>query len=105
MKRVLSAVVFLPLFWLIVKKLPPAVYEILLTVAALLALVELYRFAAVRGHRCHRLLGGVLLILTLASTIFCEDFRPSGALSRIRYTPSWPSVNSQLAISQSWLYG
>jgi phosphatidate cytidylyltransferase len=71
-KRVLSAAVFLPAFWVIVKKLPPAVYEVLMIVAALLALVELYRFAAARGQRCHRLLGAVLLVLVLASFIFAE---------------------------------
>jgi len=67
MKRVLSAVVFLPLFWVIVKKFHPGVYEVLITLTALLALRELYRLAAARGHRCHRLLGALVAVLVIAS--------------------------------------
>jgi phosphatidate cytidylyltransferase len=70
MKRVLSAVVFLPVFWLIVKKLKPGVYEGLIAVGALLALWELYRFAAARGQRCHRLLGALVALLIMASFAF-----------------------------------
>src|SRR6185503_3340511 len=70
MKRVLSAVVFLPVFWLIVKKLKPGVYEGLIAVGALLALWELYRFAAARGQRCHRLIGAIVALLIMASFAF-----------------------------------
>ena len=70
MKRVLSAVVFLPIFWIIVKKLEPGVYEGLIAVGALLALWELYRFASARGQRCHRLLGAVVALLIMASFAF-----------------------------------
>src|SRR3989442_7983679 len=72
MKRVLSAAVFLPVFWVIVKKFHPGVFEILMTVTALLAVRELYRLAAARGHRCHRLLGGVTAVLIMASFAFAE---------------------------------
>ena len=70
MKRVVSAAVFLPLFWVIVKKFHPGVYEILMTLTALLALRELYRLAAARGHRCHRLLGALVAVLVIASFAF-----------------------------------
>ncbi len=66
MKRVASAVVFLPIFWIIVKKLGP-VYDVLMAAAALLALVELYRLAEARGRRCHRLAGALVTLLFLAS--------------------------------------
>ena len=67
MKRVLTAVVFLPIFWVIVKKLGPAPYHVLLVVAALVALFELFRLAEARGHRCHRLIGAAVMLLFLAS--------------------------------------
>ena len=67
MKRVLSAVLFLPVFWVIVKKLPPGVYDTLIGAAALVALWEMYRLAAARGFRCHRWLGGGLALLILAA--------------------------------------
>ncbi len=70
MKRVLSAAAFLPVFWFIVKKLHPGVYEILIAAGALLALRELYRLASARGQRCHRLLGAVMALLILASFAF-----------------------------------
>ncbi len=72
MKRILSAAVFLPGFWVIVKKFHPGVYEVLMTVAALLALRELYRLAAARGHRCHRLLGALVSVLVIASFAFAR---------------------------------
>ena len=84
MKRVLSAAVFLPVFWVIVKKFHPGVYEILVTVTALLALRELYRLAAARGHRCHRLLGALVAVLFMASFAFAEfDIRYALALGLI----------------------
>src|SRR5262245_57217306 len=70
MKRVLSAAIFLPAFWVIVKKLGPGVYEVLMVIGALLALFEFYRLAAARGHRCHRLLGALLAALVIASFSF-----------------------------------
>src|SRR6266850_5843290 len=71
MKRVLSAAVFLPLFWVIVKFRPGA-YEILIAVAALLALRELFRLASASGQRCHRVLGTLVAILVMASFAFRE---------------------------------
>jgi phosphatidate cytidylyltransferase len=66
MKRIASAVVFLPIFWFIVKR-HAGVYDVLMAAAALVALFELYRMAEARGHRCHRFLGGVLALLLLLS--------------------------------------
>jgi phosphatidate cytidylyltransferase len=69
MKRVLSAAVFLPVFWVIVK-FRPETYEILIAVAALLALRELFRLASASGQRCHRLLGTLVTLLVIASFAF-----------------------------------
>src|SRR5438445_625047 len=66
MKRVASAVVFLPFFYVIVKWLAP-LYGALLAAAALRALLELYGLAEVRGHRCFRLAGSLVALLFLAS--------------------------------------
>ena len=65
--RVLSAVVFLPVFWVIVKKLGSGPYVLLLLAAALLGLFEMYGLAAARGMRVHRLLGVVVAVMVLAS--------------------------------------
>jgi phosphatidate cytidylyltransferase len=65
--RILSAVVFLPIFWVLVKRFGPLPYEALLAVAAGLGLYELYALADARGHRCHRLLGACTAALVLAT--------------------------------------
>jgi phosphatidate cytidylyltransferase len=69
MKRILSAVFFLPIFWIIVKKFGPALYEALMAVAALLALGELYRLAEAGGHRCHRWPGAAVALLVMVSFV------------------------------------
>ena len=69
MKRVLSAAIFLPLFWVIVK-FRPGTYEILIAVAALLALRELFRLASASGQRCHQFLGTLVTLLVIASFAF-----------------------------------
>jgi len=66
MKRVLSAVVFLPLFWLIVKRVDP-LYDALIAAAALLALFELYRMTEIRARRGLCLTGAAVTLLYLAS--------------------------------------
>jgi len=66
-RRILSAVVFLPIFWVIVKKFGHIPYDLLMGVAASVALFELYRLAEARGHRCHRVIGGLVMLLFLAS--------------------------------------
>ncbi len=69
MRRVISAVVFLPVFWVIVKKLGLVAYDALLIAAAMVALFELFRLAEARGHSCHRPIGVVVALLFLASFI------------------------------------
>jgi phosphatidate cytidylyltransferase len=66
MKRVLSAAVFLPAFVLIVR-LPPPWYGILIASACVLALLELYRLAEIRGIHCNRAAGLLLALATLYS--------------------------------------
>ena len=72
MRRVLSAVVFLPLFWIIVKKLGPIPYDLLFGTAALVALFELYRLAEARGYSCQRPIGVIVAVLLLASFVVPE---------------------------------
>lgn len=68
MKRVASALVFLPFFYVVVKRLG-AVYVALIVGAALLALFEMYRLAETRGRRCFRLAGSLVAMLFLASFV------------------------------------
>ncbi|MFQ5877779.1 MAG: phosphatidate cytidylyltransferase [Acidobacteriota bacterium] len=72
MTRILTAAIFLPIFWVIVKRLHPAAYHALIIAGAFLALSELYRLAEARGHRCHRILGGAVMLLFVASFGFAE---------------------------------
>jgi phosphatidate cytidylyltransferase len=67
LRRVLSAIVFLPIFWVIVKKFGHTPYALLMGTAATVALFELYRLAAARGHRCHRAIGAPVMWLFLAA--------------------------------------
>ena len=66
MKRILSAVVFLPLFIILVR-LPPPFFSGLVALASVVGLQELYRMASARGVRCHRLAGTALALITLYS--------------------------------------
>ena len=67
LKRILSAVVFLPLFWLIVKEFGRGPYEALVIMAGALALWEMYALAAAGGLRPHRLIGAGIALLVLGS--------------------------------------
>ena len=71
MKRILSAAVFLPVFWVIVK-FRPGTYQVLIAVAAALALRELFRLAAASGRRCHRLLGTITALLVIVSFAYAS---------------------------------
>ena len=66
MKRVLSAVVLLPIFWVIVKKLGHWPYDLLILAAASVALYEVYRLAGAVGHRCHLIPGALLMLFILS---------------------------------------
>jgi phosphatidate cytidylyltransferase len=72
MRRVLSAIVFLPIFWIIVKKFGYIPYHLLMGTAAAVALFELYRLAESRGCRCSRIVGGLVMLLFLAAFISPE---------------------------------
>jgi phosphatidate cytidylyltransferase len=69
MKRVLSAVIFLPIFWIVVKKLNPAFFYVLIVAGALVSLIELYRMAEAHGHHPLRWVGGAITLLFLASFV------------------------------------
>jgi phosphatidate cytidylyltransferase len=64
MKRILSAAVFLPLFYLIVR-LPPAYFSGLVALAAALGVLEFAGLAAAGGIRVNRSAGVLLVLATL----------------------------------------
>jgi phosphatidate cytidylyltransferase len=64
--RVLSALVFLPIFWVIVKKMGPGIYEGLILAAALLGLYEMLAIVEASGHRPHRILALLVMLALLA---------------------------------------
>ncbi|MCI0409397.1 MAG: phosphatidate cytidylyltransferase, partial [Acidobacteria bacterium] len=64
MKRILSAAIFLPVFYLLVRR-PPIYFSLLIAAACLLGLLELYRLAALRGIRCNRPAGCALAFAVL----------------------------------------
>lgn len=72
-KRVLSGLLFLPLFYLFTWKLPPAYFLGLVMAAAVLGQYEFYRMAQARGIRPNVLLGsalGVLVVLDAYHPLF-----------------------------------
>jgi len=66
MKRILSAVVFLPVFYFLVR-LPPKFFGFLIAAACVLALLEFYQLAEGCGIRCQRFAGVLLALATLYS--------------------------------------
>jgi phosphatidate cytidylyltransferase len=64
MKRILSAVVFLPVFYFLVRR-SPIYFTLLIAAACLLALLELYRLASLRGIHCNRPAGCALALAVL----------------------------------------
>lgn len=66
-KRVISGLLFLPVFYLVVWKLPPVYFAALVAVAALIGQYEFYRLVRSRGVRplvvLGMVLGGLLVIL------------------------------------------
>lgn len=65
MKRILSAVLFLPFFYFVVV-FSPASFAGLLLAAGVLGLLEIYRLAAARGLECNRAIG----ILVVAGVLY-----------------------------------
>jgi phosphatidate cytidylyltransferase len=61
MKRILSAAVFLPIFFLLVRR-PPIYFTLLIALACLLGLLELYHLASLGGTRCNRPAGCILAL-------------------------------------------
>jgi phosphatidate cytidylyltransferase len=72
MKRILSAAVFLPLFYFLVRW-PPYCFATLIAGACLLALLEVYALASRRGFRCHRA-AGTLIALGIIYSFFDPRF-------------------------------
>jgi len=66
MKRVLSAVVFLPVFYFVVRR-PPIYFSVLIAGSCVLALLELYRLAEAQGIRCNGPIGCLLALAVLAT--------------------------------------
>jgi phosphatidate cytidylyltransferase len=59
-KRVISGLLFLPIFYLVVWRLSPAYFTALVLIAAAVGQYEFYRMARVRGINPNALLGGVI---------------------------------------------
>jgi phosphatidate cytidylyltransferase len=66
MKRILSAVVFLPAFYFLVRLSPPF-FGLLMAAACVLGLLELYHLAESMGFHCNRTAGILLALATLYS--------------------------------------
>jgi phosphatidate cytidylyltransferase len=67
-KRVLSGLLFLPIFYLFTWKLPPVYFLALVMAAAALGQYEFYRMAQARGIRPNALLGSALGALVVLNT-------------------------------------
>jgi phosphatidate cytidylyltransferase len=70
-QRVLSAVLFLPLFYVVTWVLPPAYFAALVLAAALIGQYEFYRMAQARGITPDRALG-----MALGALIVLQAYRP-----------------------------
>jgi len=70
-KRVISGLLFLPIFYLFTWKLSPAYFTGLLLVAVAIGQYEFYRMAHARGYRPNRVLG-----IALGALIVIESYRP-----------------------------
>jgi len=77
MKRILSAVVFLPIFYFLVRR-PPIYFAVLIATALVVGLLELYHLAGAKGLRCNRLAGCLLAL----SVLYCF-FDPAWSLTAI----------------------
>jgi phosphatidate cytidylyltransferase len=67
-KRIISGLLFLPVFYLVVWKLPPVYFTVLVVAAGAVGQYELYRMARVRGHHPSEAWGiplGALVILNV----------------------------------------
>jgi phosphatidate cytidylyltransferase len=65
-KRIISGLLFLPVFYLVAWKLPPVYFSVLVAAAGAVGQYELYRLARERGHHPNEALGivlGALIIL------------------------------------------
>ncbi|NTV43155.1 MAG: phosphatidate cytidylyltransferase [Syntrophobacteraceae bacterium] len=65
-KRIISGLLFLPVFYLVAWKLPPVYFAVLVAAAGAVGQYELYRMARARGHHPSEALGivlGALIIL------------------------------------------
>jgi phosphatidate cytidylyltransferase len=72
-KRVISGLLFLPIFYLVAWELPPIYFTALVLVAAAVGQLELYRMAQARGFHPQRVLGtalGVLVVVWFYHPLF-----------------------------------
>jgi phosphatidate cytidylyltransferase len=59
-KRILTSLIGLPILFVVIKRLPPVVFLVFVSVAVVLGSYELYAMAERRGFRPHKLLGAAL---------------------------------------------
>ena len=73
LRRIYSALVFIPLFYLLVRYGPPILFSLLVTVVSLLALWEFYAMSfPTQGHRVPMIAGFGLLLLILLPIQYLE---------------------------------
>ena len=70
-KRVISGLLFLPIFYLVAWKLSPVYFTALLIAAVIAGLYEFYRMAEARGHHPEIVLG-----MVLGALVVLEFYRP-----------------------------
>jgi phosphatidate cytidylyltransferase len=78
-RRILTAVAGIPILFLIIKRLPPVVFMVLVAASVVLGCLELYRLAERRGWRPHAALGAALAALT-AYSFFDSRLSPPDTL-------------------------
>jgi phosphatidate cytidylyltransferase len=75
-KRVISGILFLPVFYLVTWELPPVYFVALVTVTVIMGQYEFYRMVKARGANPHAVLGiviGALLILESYYPVFRDS--------------------------------
>ncbi|MFA5073113.1 MAG: phosphatidate cytidylyltransferase [Nitrospirota bacterium] len=72
--RIISALIFLPFFYLIVWVLPPLYFTLFILAVAAVGLYEFYRMAGIRGVHPNRVLGIVLGVLLIVDAYYPLNF-------------------------------
>lgn len=77
-KRIVSGLLFLPIFYLVTWVLPPLYFSALVVVAVIIGQYEFYRMARSIGNNPHQVLGTILGVL-----IVVDAYQPLGAAAGV----------------------